>query len=507
MNDGNEALRQRIAELEQVNRLAESLGSASGVDDILGRIVEASLNLCRARRVAILLFSPLSREVLKTLVRSAEPTDTSIDHGLNLIVAGWIEHHGTPLLTADLIGELKLKNPAEHLKSIGSVLGVPLVSGGRTIGILNLVNPRGGMKFTQDSLRVALMIATFASQFIERAKLHESLFQENARLKTILRQKQGAREILGESRVVRDLLLKIATVAPTDASVLLLGETGTGKELVARAIHDQSPRADKPFIAVNCSAIPAQLFESELFGHERGSFTGASESQKGKFELAHQGTLFLDEIADMPLEMQPKLLRILEERTFYRLGSSTEQESDVRVIAATGKDMNKAIADGAFREDLYHRLSVVPFRLPPLRDRPEDIALLARSFLQEFTRGAKTFTPDALEYFQKLPWKGNVRELRNTVERISIFVDRKEIGRADLQTLDIIEPGGGTNVGSFLKSLIRSNDQGTDLLESIEKQLVRLTLDESNGNVSHAAKLLGIDRSALQRRIEKFGLA
>jgi len=505
MADSPDALRERIAKLEQITQLAESLGGASGVDDILGKIVDAGMRLCHARRVAILLFSPFSKEVLRTLVRSAEPSDTNIDHGLNLIVAGWIEHHGKPLLTSDVIRELQLKNPGAQWKEIGSVLAVPLVTGEHTIGILNLVNPRGGTHFTRESLRLATTIATFAAQFIERAKLHESLFQENARLKTILRQKQGAGEILGESRAIKDVLQKIATIAPSDASVLLLGETGTGKELVARAIHDRSPRAEKPFIAINCSAIPAPLFESELFGHERGSFTGAANAQKGKFELAHQGTLFLDEIAEMPMDMQPKLLRILEERTFYRLGSSTEQESDVRVIAATGKDLNKAIAEGTFREDLYHRLSVIPLHLPPLRDRPEDVAILAQAFLQEFSRGAKRLSPDALEYLQKLPWKGNVRELRNTVERISIFLEKKEINRAELRTLDIIDAGAGTQSGSLLKSLLLSNEPGTDLLEAIERQLVRLTMDETKGNVSQAAKLLGIDRSALQRRIEKFG--
>jgi transcriptional regulator with GAF, ATPase, and Fis domain len=504
MADSVDALRKRVAELEEITRLAESLGGASGVDDILGRIVEASLQLCHARRVSILLFSPLSKEILRTLVRGADPSDANIDHALNLIVAGWIEHHRKPLLTPDVIGELQLKNPAAAWREIGSVLAVPLEISGRTIGILNLVNPRGGMQFTQESQRLAVSIATFAAQFIERAKLHETLFQENVRLKSILRQKQGAREILGDSSAMRAILQKIATVAPSDASVLLLGETGTGKELVARAIHDRSPRADKPFIAINCAAIPAPLFESELFGHERGSFTGASNSQKGKFELADQGTLFLDEIAEMPMDMQPKLLRMLEERTFYRLGSSTEQESDVRVIAATGRDLNKAIAEGAFREDLYHRLSVLPLHIPPLRDRPEDIAVLAQAFLGEFSHGTKRLSPDALEFLKKLPWKGNVRELRNTVERMSIFLEEKEIGAVEIQTLDILEAGANTQSGSFLKSLLLGNEKGEDLLESLEKQLVRLTMDEAKGNVSHAAKLLGIDRSALQRRIDKY---
>jgi len=506
MPDDIEPLKHRIEELEEITRLAESLGKASNVDDILGKIVEESLRLCQARRVAILLFNPSSNEILKTLVRSAEPSDTSIDHTFNLLVAGWIEHHRRPLLTNDILGELQLKNPGKHLLAIGSVLAVPLISSDRNIGILNLVNPPGGMCFTEASVRMATAIATFAAQFIERAKLQESLFQENARLKTILHDKQGEREILGESRAIQLILRKISTVAARDASVLLLGETGTGKELIARAIHEQSPRVRGPFIGINCSAIPAPLFESELFGHERGSFTGAAGPQKGKFELANLGTLFLDEIGEMPLELQPKLLRILENRTFYRLGSSIEQKSNVRLIAATSKDLGKAIAEGKFREDLYHRLNVVLLHVPPLRDRSEDIPTLAQAFIREFSGGAKTLAADALEYLQSLQWKGNVRELRNTVERISIFLERKEVSRADLMTLDIIDPGSNSPSASFLKSLVRGNTQGADLLEALEKQLVRLTMEETQGNASHAAKLLGIDRNALLRRLDKFGL-
>jgi len=309
-----------------------------------------------------------------------------------------------------------------------------------------------------------------------------------------------------ESRAIQLILRKISTVAARDASVLLLGETGTGKELIARAIHEQSPRVRGPFIGINCSAIPAPLFESELFGHERGSFTGAAGPQKGKFELANLGTLFLDEIGEMPLELQPKLLRILENRTFYRLGSSIEQKSNVRLIAATSKDLGKAIAEGKFREDLYHRLNVVLLHVPPLRDRSEDIPTLAQAFIREFSGGAKTLAADALEYLQSLQWKGNVRELRNTVERISIFLERKEVSRADLMTLDIIDPGSNSPSASFLKSLVRGNTQGADLLEALEKQLVRLTMEETQGNASHAAKLLGIDRNALLRRLDKFGL-
>jgi transcriptional regulator with GAF, ATPase, and Fis domain len=505
MDDNVELLRQRIHELEELNRLAGSLGGAATVGEVLSAIVDASLSLCHARHAAILLFSPFSREVVETLVRSNDPAGGGIDHGLNLIIAGWIGHHGKPLLAADVIEVLQLKTPAEHWRQMGAVLAVPLVSEGRTVGILNMLNLRGGNVFTTESLRLAGTISSMAAQYIVRARLHDTLFQDNIRLKTALRQQHGGREILGKSRPIEELRRKIAAAAGAEATVLLVGETGTGKELAARSIHLSGPRAEKPFVAINCSAIPATLVESELFGYERGAFTGAAGSQKGKFELAHEGTLFLDEIGEMPLELQPKLLRILEEKSFYRLGSTAEFSSDVRVIAATSKDLYAAAQEGKFREDLYHRLSVLPIHLPPLRDRPDDIQLLAEAFLRESSRGARQFTPEALETLRRLRWRGNVRELRNAVERVSIFTHHSQISTEDLRHAGIIAVNGDSStLTAALQMHLRSSDGEKDLLEDVEKRLVELALHETGGNISRAARMLGIDRSALQRRCEKF---
>ena len=253
---------------------------------------------------------------------------------------------------------------------------------------------------------------------LELARLSE----ENRRLR---QQSARVKEIIGQSDAVGRLREKLALVAPTNASVLITGENGTGKELVARALHALSRRAPHAFVEVNCAAIPEDLIESELFGHEKGAFTGASSRHRGKFDLAHEGTLFLDEIGDMSLKTQAKILRILEEQRFERVGGSRPIQVDVRVVAATNKNLEEEIAKGGFREDLYHRINVLPLTVPPLRERREDIPLLAAHFLQELSEGgdapAKTFSPAALEALSALPWPGNVRELKNFVFRLAIL--------------------------------------------------------------------------------------
>ena len=461
--------------------------------------------MCRAENAAILLFSPFSKEAPQTLVRSTDPSGGGIDHALNLIIAGWIEHHGKPLLTADLVGDLNLKSGNERWREMGPALAVALELAGKSIGILNLVNRSGGREFGKDDLRLAESIASLAARFVVRARLHETLFQDNIRLKSALHQKAGAREILGESTAIQELRRKISAVASSSATVLLTGETGTGKELVARGIHFESARSEKPFIAINCAAIPTTLFESELFGYERGAFTGAATTHKGKFELAHEGTLFLDEIAEMPLDLQPKLLRVLEERSFYRVGSSTEFDADVRVIAACSRDLYEAVHEGKFREELYHRLSVVPLSIPPLRQRREDIPLLASAFLKEFSRGASEFEPEALEALKKLAWRGNVRELRNAIERICIFLPPGRITSADLTHQGIgADAHSAPHLDAALQSFLTTVEPGKDALEMLERQVVQLAYRQAKGNISQAAKSLGIDRNAFQRRVDKF---
>jgi two-component system nitrogen regulation response regulator NtrX len=340
------------------------------------------------------------------------------------------------------------------------------------------------------------------------------LAEENRRLR---QQSSRAKEIIGESFVIRRLREKLALVAPTNAAVLIIGDNGTGKELVARALHVRSRRAHHAFVEVNCAAIPEDLIESELFGHEKGAFTGASARHRGKFDLAHEGTLFLDEIGDMSLKTQAKILRILEEQRFERVGGSRPIQVDVRVVAATNKNLEEEIAQGRFREDLYHRINVIPLVVPPLRERREDIPLLAAHFLRELSQEddapAKTFSDAALTALTALPWPGNVRELKNFVFRLAILSPGTVIEEADLP----LAASGQGAAPSGAEIAPRAGEAAVldpflqvpsfrEARARFEKQFLRRQLAECRGNVSLLAEKIGLERSHLYRKLKTYGL-
>jgi two-component system, NtrC family, nitrogen regulation response regulator NtrX len=312
--------------------------------------------------------------------------------------------------------------------------------------------------------------------------------------------------MVGESYAMRQLREHVQMAAPTNGRVLIYGENGTGKELVARTIHALSRRRSAAFIEVNCAAIPEELIESELFGHVRGAFTGAVADRRGKFEAADGGTLFLDEIGDMSLKTQAKVLRVLQEQTMEAVGGSTPIKVDVRVLAATNKELQQEIRAGRFREDLYFRLSVVPIFVPALRDRAEDIGLLADHFMAEFAREygrrIKTFEPDALAVLQRYPWPGNVRELRNVIERLMIMVFGDVISVSDLGFLDphALRPPEPLPAPAARLTLHQARDR-------FERDLILRTLAEQQGNMSRTAEALGVERSNLYRRMKTFGIA
>ncbi len=320
-------------------------------------------------------------------------------------------------------------------------------------------------------------------------------------------------EMIGESLVIRSLFAQLEKVAPTNGRVLISGESGTGKELIARAIHRLSPRADKPFIKVNCAAIPAELIESELFGYERGAFTGAQGRKKGMFELANDGTLFLDEIGDMSASAQAKVLRALQSGEISRVGSETAISVDVRVVAATNKDLELEVKDGRFREDLYFRLNVVPIVSPPLRERRTDVPLLVRGFLHEFSieNGIREepIDDEVLEALAERPWPGNVRELRNVVERMAIL-------SGDRITLDDLPEEGvlsevrrGSSPPSNLPSTLDGAGERLTLREyrsRAEKDYILQTLDEVGWNISRAATILGVERTNLHKKMRSYGI-
>ena len=346
--------------------------------------------------------------------------------------------------------------------------------------------------FNRDELRLT----------VAKALQFSGLTDENKRLKCALSDRSDFRSMVGSSTAMEKVFQVVAKVADTEASVLITGESGTGKELVARSIHNQSARKDAPFVAINCAAIPRDLLESELFGHVKGAFTGAAKDKTGKFLLAEGGTLFLDEVAELPLELQPKLLRALQERVVEPVGGTKEQKLDVRIVAATNLDIDKAIADGVFREDLYYRLSVIPIHLPPLRQRPDDIPLLLRHFCIKHKADAVTFDKQSLAILTSYVWPGNVRELENLVERLLIMRNGNIITSDDLP--DKIRNGGAVQgSASGPGGIINLPNEGYSL-EQLEREVVMQALERNQWNQTAAARFLRIPRHTLIYRMEKY---
>lgn len=337
------------------------------------------------------------------------------------------------------------------------------------------------------------------SHVIERAVLFSRLKQQNKSLQHAIKQNWALNEILGKSHAMQSVFKTIERVAPSSANVLITGESGTGKEVVAKTLHKHSPRADKTFVAINCSAIPEALLESELFGHVRGSFTGAVQDKLGLFEEAKGGTIFLDEIGDMPMSLQAKMLRVLQEREIRPVGGNQPKPIDVRVIAATHKDLKKAIAEGNFREDLYYRLAVIPLTIPPLRHRIEDIPLLANYFLHKYSalNGGRVtgLSPSAVQRLMALPWPGNVRELENMMERLSVMAPNATVQEIDIPT---------TTTDGF-EAFYGQATTSWPTLENLEKRYMQLVLEKTGHKKEKAAQILGINRRTLYRKERDYG--
>ena len=336
---------------------------------------------------------------------------------------------------------------------------------------------------------------------MERAMDHTQLKEENRLLRESLGNRFDRRNIIGRSQAMEKLLETVAQVAPSEATVLVSGESGTGKEMIAGAIHHNSPRRESPFVKINCAAITESLLESELFGHEKGAFTGAYRKKEGKFSIAHKGSIFLDEISEMSPSMQVKLLRVLQEREFTRVGGEEVVKVDVRVIAATNKDLLVEIGAGRFREDLFYRLNVVTLTLPPLRQRKEDIPLLAQHFIEIFAeknhKGLKGFTPQAMDNLLRHDWPGNVRELMNAVERGVVMAQAPYLDTKDLTLI----PEGSSSERKFRGKEAVGNNRP---LEEVEKATILKALEASRGNKSEAARNLGITRKTLLAKLRKY---
>jgi len=389
----------------------------------------------------------------------------------------------------------------EVLKAIKSVDGSPpvvILSGHGTVATAVEATKAGAYDFIEkppDRERLLLVARNALSQ--------RKLGEENRRLKLTFDERY---KMEGESAALQKVWDAVRRAAPTNATVLITGESGVGKELVARAIHRNSNRRDEPFVQVNCAAIPEELIESELFGHEKGSFTGATEKQIGKFELAHKGTIFLDEIGDMSLRTQAKVLRVLQEGEVERIGSQKTIQVDVRVVAATNKNLEEEIEKGEFREDLYFRLSVIPIRVPPLRERQEDIGPLVEHFVQAFAADnnfrPKTFTPAAMDVLRRHPWRGNIRELRNTIERLLIMVEGQEIRPQHLEDVLMRPSEGGAPAAAA-----EAPGSLKDFKETAERAFLVGKLRESRWNISATATAIGTPRSNLYKKLEQYGIS
>jgi two-component system, NtrC family, nitrogen regulation response regulator NtrX len=383
----------------------------------------------------------------------------------------------------------------KKVKEVNPSLSVVIISAHGSVENAIKATRLGAFDFIEKPIdRDKLLISV--RNAVEQVKL----LTENIEIKKTL---EVDGEILGQSKGIKSILELIDKVAPLDTRVLITGENGTGKELVARAIHKKSQRKDKSFIEVNCAAIPNELIESELFGHEKGSFTGAFTQRIGKFELANKGTIFLDEVGDMSAQAQAKVLRAIEDGKIERVGGGKKIDVDVRIIAATNKELSEEIQKEKFREDLFHRLNVIPINVPPLRERKDDIPILANAFSKSITTRHKKppvkFLEDAIKLLQEMNWSGNVRELKNIIERIIIIIDKREIARSDIEIL--LKPGQAT-----MDDIIDDSNSFQEFKEKAERAFILKQLNENSWNISKTAELLDIQRSHLYNKMKKYGI-
>ncbi|HEU4982353.1 MAG TPA: sigma-54 dependent transcriptional regulator [Acidobacteriaceae bacterium] len=385
----------------------------------------------------------------------------------------------------------------EDLRASGVTAPVVMMSGQAHIEMAVRATRLGALDFLEKPISTDKLLLT-----VENALKLKRLETENREL----RRQVGTRELVWTGETMRRVMAQIDRVAATDTRVCIYGETGTGKELVARTLHDRSPRAGRPFVTLNCAAIPTELIESELFGHEKGSFTGAAQRHTGKFEQAHRGTLFLDEIGDMPLALQTRLLRVLEESEVERIGGDKPIAVDVRVLVATHRNLEEMVEAGSFRRDLYHRVVVFPITLPPLRSRREDIPTLVEYFAEQICsqNGWKVlaFSPAAMEALQQGPWRGNVRELRNVVERILLLAD----GAVDLNTVEMVLPGTEGEIGVSANAPAAGGSLASRVAE-FERTTLLAELKRNHHHITNTAKALGLERSHFYKKCQQLGIS
>jgi len=473
-----------------------TINSSLDLQQTLQAIARTAATVMQAEASSVLLLDR-GRNKLVFMAAVGDRADILLgeEFDANLGIAGKVARSGEAVLVTDVRNEEAFFKGIDDKSSFTTrgMVAAPLVSKKQILGVVEVLNKIGQDNFTNEDLDLLQVFANLAASGATNAQTHERLKLEN---RGLLATMDTDLPIIGHAPALREVLDLCARVAGSNASVLLLGETGSGKELISRHIHNHSPRRQKPFIAINCAALPETLLESELFGHEKGAFTGAAAQKLGRFEVATDGTLFLDEIGDISHSTQIKLLRVLQEKEFVRVGGTKTVACDVRIIAATNRDLQKAIKDGAFREDLYYRLNVFPIRTPPLRERREDIPLLVEHFVhlaaKTLNLAAPTISNEAMALLTGYNWPGNIRELQNIVERAVLLSDGETITPAQLPK---------EIAGETAEQPAEKTDSS---LWGYEKALIVKALKDNGWNQTRAAKSLGISRDNLRYRIKKF---
>jgi Nif-specific regulatory protein len=507
----------QIRELLALHEIGHSLHSIHNLDQLLQFAMEQVVALLEVEGSAVLLSDEARKELY---FKVADHVQSGVERRLREVrfpadqgIAGWVVREGISLVVPDVDQDSRFypRVDVQTRAKTKALLYVPLRTKDRTIGVVSAVNKHGGA-FGQEDVRLLETLANQLAIAIENARLiqelqaaRERLRAENLYLRDAMGQVVRFETLAGESPRMQEVYRLVERVLNMTVTVLLTGESGTGKELVARLLHYKGPRAAGPFIAVNCSAIPETLLEAELFGYEKGAFTGADKRKPGRFELASGGTLLLDEIGETTPALQAKLLRVLQEQKFERLGGTETLVTDARIIAATNRDLERLIAEGKFREDLYYRLNVYPIPLPPLRERKEDLLPLALHFLKKYSRELRKevvgLSKETRELLSSYNWPGNVRELENVIERAVILCQGEAVSVQDLP-LSLREPQNARPARSEAFRL----PPGGLALTKLEKQLILQALEQANHNKSKASKLLGLSRTQLRTRLKRHGL-